>query len=116
MSYIGLSEVLILGLVAYRLARALAVDKIGEPVRRWLYRSGAKRKLGSWGFALVSCPWCNSVWFSLLGVAWTTWLILPTWPGIGEFLIGWAAVSGVAALLLSADLSLKKWLDAEPKS
>jgi hypothetical protein len=111
MRFLGLFDVIILALVVYRLARAITYDKVGEPLRKWLYKSGAKRKLGSWGFSLVSCPWCISVWISALAVAWWVALILPTWPGWGEFLVAIAAVAGASSLMISADMTAKKYLD-----
>lgn len=111
MRHLDLTVVVVLGLVVYRLARAIAIDKIGEPLRRFLYKSGAKRKLGSWLFALVSCPWCNSVWIALAATVWWVWLIAPTWVGFGEFAVAWFAVAGFASLAVSADMTAHEYLD-----
>jgi hypothetical protein len=45
-------------LATYRLARLVAVDLIGAPLRR-----GAAR-LGQWAEYLAQCPWCLSIWLS----------------------------------------------------
>jgi Protein of unknown function (DUF1360) len=95
-----------LALVTFRLARAIAIDKIGEPLRGWLYRSGAKRKLGSWAFALITCPYCIGTWIALLATGWWVWLISDDWPGIGTFMVVWFATAGLQALLTSIDLRL----------
>jgi hypothetical protein len=111
MRFLDLSIVVILGLVCARLARIIAVDKIGEPVRQWLYRHQAKRWLGGWLYSLITCPWCISVHAALWSVLWWIWLILPTWPGWGEFLVAWWAVAGAASVILSIDIGLHKWID-----
>ena len=95
------------------MARVIAHDKVGEPIRKRAYAYKARRpKVGGWLNALVTCPYCLSVYFAIAAVAWTTWLILPTWPGIGEFLVAWAAVAGAAALMVGADMTATKYVDS----
>ena len=61
---------------------------------------------GRWLNTLTTCPFCLSVWFTFAGVGWMTWMILPTWPGWGEFLLAIPAAAGVAAILAASDMAL----------
>jgi hypothetical protein len=62
----GLEEVVVLALAANRLARAIAVDEITEPVRdrvdAWARRGSAGRERLA---QLVHCPTCTGWWTSL---------------------------------------------------
>jgi len=112
MRYYTLGVIVIIGLVAYRLARVLAHDKIGEPVRNWAYKVSVEHgRAGRWLNSLITCPFCLSVWFAILGVGWYAWLISPTWPGWGEFVLAIPAVAGVAAFLSAADLAMTVYVD-----
>ena len=112
MRFYTLSVIVILGFVAYRLARLVAHDKIGEPIRRRAYAYMAKRpKVGGWLNALVTCPFCLSVHASVIGVLWYAWMIAPTWPGWGESLVAIPAVAGVAATLAALDLALTTYTE-----
>jgi hypothetical protein len=112
MRFFTLPVIVILGLVAYRLARVIAHDKIGEPLRKRAYAYKAKRpKVGGWLNALTTCPFCLSVYFAAGAVAWTTWMILPTWPGWGEFLLAIPAAAGVAAILAGVDMALTTYVE-----
>ena len=96
MRYFTLPVILIIGLVAYRLARILAHDKVGEPLRRRAYAYQAKRpKVGGWLNYLLTCPFCLSWWMSVFGVVWYAWMVAPTWPGWGETLLAVPAAAGV---------------------
>ena len=72
-----LVEIVIIGLVSYRLFRLLAVDKITERLRERM----SERVLDPW-----TCPWCLGFWVTVaVGlvahfVGWTTgtpWLVIP---------------------------------------
>lgn len=106
MDFDVLVAVVLLALVVFRLTRLIVVDKIGEPARRWLYANQARAKVGPWAFSLISCGYCVSAWLSLAATGWWVWLIAPTWPGIGTFLVVWWAVAGLAALFVSVDMRL----------
>lgn len=104
MRFYTLAVIVIIGLVSYRLARVIAKDKIGEPVRKWGYKMAVEHgKPGRYLNAFVTCPFCLSVWFSFLAVVWYAWMIAPTWPGWGEFLMAIPAAAGVAAILSAGD-------------
>ncbi len=113
MRYLSLTVVVILGLAAGRGARLLANDTIFEPLRQKLYGWQSHGRAGRWAYSLVMCPWCLSVWLSAIAVAWWIWLILPTWPGWGEALVGWMATAGAAALFVSADRVADKYLHGD---
>lgn len=75
-----LVEVVVVGLVAYRLWRLLAVDDLTEPVRLWLH-DHAPRVLKPW-----TCQWCAGFHCTLVVglVAYfagltdgTPWLVIP---------------------------------------
>jgi hypothetical protein len=63
-----LQEVVVLGLAATRLARAVAVDDVSQPARdhlqSWSRRPGAGR-WRTWLDSLVHCPICAGWWLSL---------------------------------------------------
>jgi hypothetical protein len=55
---------LVMALVT-RLTILVVVDKIGEPLRATLTRTGA------WGAYLAGCPWCVGVWMAVaVDLAW----------------------------------------------
>jgi hypothetical protein len=111
-TFYTLPVVLILGLVAYRLARLIAHDAIAEPFRRKVYASQATLgRAGRWLNTLTTCPFCLSVWAAFGGVAWYAWMIAPTWPGWGEFLLAIPAVAGVGSILSAADLALTVFVE-----
>jgi len=51
-------RLILAALAAYRLARLVAIDLVGAPVRRLAAR------MGDMPTYLASCPWCLSVWLS----------------------------------------------------
>lgn len=99
-------RVLVCGLAAFRLARAIAVDDIMLGFRAWLHEAAYGPDPGDpveagvfwrWAYALFSCPFCVGFWISLaLYAMWTQW----GWarPGIAA-----VAVAGVAAQLAGFD-------------
>jgi len=112
MRFYTLPVIIILGLVAYRFSRLIAHDAIAEPFRKKVYASQATLgRAGRWLNTLTTCPFCLSVWFSFAGVGWYAWMIAPTWPGWGEFLLAIPAVAGVAAILAATDLALTAYTD-----
>lgn len=112
MRYYTLAVIVIIGLAAYRLARVIAHDKIGEPIRKRTYKAAVEHGgPGRWLNSLITCPFCLSVWFAVLGVGWYAWMIAPTWPGWGEFLLAIVAVAGVGAILSAVDLALTEYVD-----
>jgi len=112
MRYFTLPVIVIIGLVAYRLARVLAHDKIGEPVRKWAYKQAAEHgRAGRWVNALITCPFCLSVWFAIAACSWYAWMVAPTWPGWGEFLLAIAASAGIGSFLSSADLAMTVYVE-----
>lgn len=65
-----LAEVVVVGLVAYRLWRLEALDSITEPLRA--------RISSDFIHEFIACPWCSGFWWSL-GVAFalSSWLTSP---------------------------------------
>lgn len=111
-------RVLVVGLAAYRLARAVANDSITEPFRDWLYVGAygddpqpGDEPVGGifwrWAYALVSCPFCIGFWISLA--------LYALWVNAGwtRPFIGAVAVAGVAALLAGYDRALAKVIDRD---
>ena len=111
MGPLTLVAVIIMALPAYRIAQVVAVDKIGEPLRQYLYRHQQSWKGGRWLHSLITCPFCCSVWFSAVAVAVWIWLILPGWPGIGVFLFAIGAVAGAARLMVSLDMAVHVYIE-----
>lgn len=118
MTLIVFLRVLVVGLAAYRLARAIANDSITEPFRDWLYVGAYGEdpqpgdepvggKFWQWAYSLVSCPFCCSWWIALglyalwINVGWTR-------PFIGAI-----AVAGVAAQLAGFDRALARVIDRD---
>lgn len=102
---IVLLRLLVCGLAAYRLARALSIDTISEPFRSWVFWQGhaedadttVTSRPWAWFYGLVSCPFCCSFWIALaLYAAWINW-------GWSRPFIGGVAVAGVAAQLVGFD-------------
>jgi Protein of unknown function (DUF1360) len=113
---VDLGLVLVLGLVVYRGTRILTLDAISNPWREWLHRRvqevGAEnRSFARWGYTLLTCPFCLSVWCSFIAVALYGWLVLDEWLG-WEYPFVALAVAGTAALAVSVDMRLNR--DAEP--
>lgn len=115
-----LLAVVVVGLAAHRLARAIAFDSITDPFRHWVwlhtnygseagpptgvslkrvtrYGLDAKprtRRLWNWFYGLISCPHCCGWWIALgLFLAWQGW----SW----ENLIGAVAAAGFQSALTS---------------
>lgn len=115
-------RVLVVGIAAYRLARAVANDSISAPFRDWLWVAvyGEEPELDEYGapvpvggkfwqyaYALCSCQFCIGFWISLaLYAAWVNWG--PTRP----FIVA-VAVAGVAALLAGYDRALARVIDRD---
>lgn len=115
MRYYTLPVIVILGLVAYRLARVIAHDKIGQPIRDRTYKVAVEQpRVGKWLNSLATCPFCLSVYFAAAGVLWYAWLIAPTWPGIGEVLLAIPAAAGIGALAAGIDLALTTYVEKHP--
>lgn len=89
-----LALVAIAGLATYRLARAVAVDTITEPLRQRVYGLGRPRLS-----ELVSCQHCVGFWLALL----PTGLLLAAagWPGWPEALAAWWGAAGVGSFMAS---------------
>ncbi len=100
----------IAALFVYRLARMIAVEPgphlfnsgtqgIFTRLREWATTEYGEEgePLNFWG-ALLSCPWCLSVW---IGLAVTVYLWLM--PGWGVWLLLPLALSGAAGLLYSRE-------------
>jgi hypothetical protein len=88
-----LEEVVVLALAADRLARAISVDEVSEPLRRRCHAWASTRR-GSvgprWVTRLLDCPLCTGWWVSL-GVSLAA-------PGRRRVLRG-AAVAGAQVML-----------------
>jgi hypothetical protein len=85
---VALVEILVLGLVVYRVWRLIGRDVISEPLRLYLERS--PRVLD-----LVDCPWCLGTWLTIIAGLVTTetgltstspWLLIPAAATIVGFL------------------------------
>ena len=108
-----LPAVTVIGLAAYRIARVIAHDKIGEPIRHRAYESIARYpKFGVWLNSLVTCPFCLTVYASAGGVAWYSLTI--AWPGAGAVLLMIPAAAGIAAVLSAADLAMTMYVEKHP--
>jgi hypothetical protein len=74
-----LEEVVVIGLAAARIARAISSDEITAPLRERIARaagpehSGRGRPLVKWASELVNCPVCTGWWASLA--------LSAMWPG-----------------------------------
>lgn len=100
-------RVVLVGLAAYRLARALSVDSITEPFRAWVFWAGHDDPDGSdeppvtsrplaWLYGLVSCGYCASWWIALV--------LFLVWTGLGWVnLLAAVAAAGAAALFVGID-------------
>ena len=81
-----LPAVTVIGLAAYRIARVIAHDKIGQPIRDRTYAlQGHWPKVGGWVNALTTCPYCLGVHASVFGVLWYAWLVAPKSPEPGRY-------------------------------
>lgn len=110
-----LAVVVILGLVVYRAARVLTVDKISQPWRDWLLRqvqhAGAEtRSAARWAYTLLTCPWCLGIYLSALVVAFYSLVVADRWLG-WEYPLGLLAVAGAQSLFTAADLKLTEGTD-----
>lgn len=86
---IPLTDVVVLGLAAARLARAVSVDEIGQPLRDRV-NERTDGNVNRWATTLVNCPVCTGWWFSLL--------VSLVAPGRHRLLRG-VAVAGVQVLV-----------------
>lgn len=112
MTLIVFLRVLVVGLASYRLARAIAVDSITDPIRLWLYDRAwpggpiAAHEPGdrpwAWLFALASCPFCVGFWISL--VLYACWVNV----GWSRVLIAAVAVAGIQSLCSTADARMTR--------
>jgi hypothetical protein len=92
-----LEEVVVLALAADRLARAISVDEVSEPLRRRCHAWAATRRdsVGPhWVTRLLDCPLCTGWWVSLA--------VSLAAPGRRRLLRG-AAVSGAQVMLSLAE-------------
>lgn len=100
----ALLRVLIVGLAAYRLARAVSVDTITDPARAWLYEAAYGpdgEAEGGWGwrwiYGLLSCGYCCGFWISLgLYALWVN-------AGGSRPFVAAVAVAGAASILFGLD-------------
>ncbi len=97
---------LILGLAAYRAARAVAIDTITEPVRLWL--ESKPSRVARWFDELVGCPFCCGFWIS--GITYLVYVLVtpPSHTAVMLHLIYWWAVAGLQAVLTAVDSSLSE--------
>jgi len=80
---ISFGNFLLMALAIFRLVRLFTYDHITDFVRGWFRNAPKDSFLGTMG-ALLNCPWCTGLWFSLLVVffayatplAWPVILIL----------------------------------------
>ncbi len=104
----------LVSLASYRLTRVVTTDELTEPLRHWVLvyfppRQGAlEDELGrpvdgthtlvpSRPVMFVNCPWCVSVWTSLVLVLAAHFSgVLNSWQLV---LLGWLAASTVVGLL-----------------
>lgn len=111
-----LLAVLVVGIAAYRLARAVSVDTISEPLRSWVFWRGHDDRVvtegavvptpepvvtsrpWAWAYGLVSCPFCSSWWLALAFYA--LW-VHDGWDR--RQVVAAIAAAGVAALCTSLD-------------
>lgn len=94
----GLQEVAVVALAAGRLARAISVDEVAEPIRArldaWASADGDDHAARRFLADLVRCPVCVGFWASLATSA--------AWPGRMKVRRGVAA-AGVQVLLTLAE-------------
>lgn len=98
----GLEQVAVIALAADRLARAISIDDISEPLRdrvdRWAGRASSERQRRRRAKVaeLVHCPVCVGWWTSLLASA--------AWPGRMRMRRGVAVAGAQVVLTLAARL------------
>lgn len=108
-------RVVLVGLVAYRLARAVSLDTITDPLRDWLHRRAyriiaappgrkepvviVRSRPWAWVYSLISCAFCASWWIALGASA----LWFGEWSM--DFAVAAVASAGVAALAVTYDVS-----------
>jgi hypothetical protein len=95
----GLQEVVVIAFAADRVARALSVDSISEPIRRRVRRApeepgGGAGRVRRFLADLLDCPVCTG-WWSSLGLS-------MMWPGRYRLRRG-VAVAGVQVVLALAE-------------
>jgi len=104
----GLVEVLVLGLAAYRGTQLAVHDTVLDPARDRVFAWQSRRpesRVRQWIITLISCTYCMGWWVA--GAALGVYVLADDWPGILHFALGWFAVSGVQALL-------NRWDDTRP--
>ena len=112
MGELTLPVVIVLAFAAERLAMALGIEKVGEPVRKFLYRKQATwGRTGRWLHNLGTCPWCLSMWFSTLAVVVWIWLVLPAWPGIGVAIFAVLGTAGACRMMVSIEMAVHKYVE-----
>lgn len=74
---LALGAFLLCTLAAARITRVIYPDKIGLPFRRWVVNRNGEDGWLTW---LVHCPYCISVWVSVLAAGyWMAMVALPSW-------------------------------------
>lgn len=97
------ADFFLIALAAQRLVRLFAYDHVTEFVRNWFKDAPERSLLGTMG-ALINCPWCTGLWFTLVivffyyatPIAWYAILVLALSSVASLFqilanLIGWSA-------------------------
>ena len=104
-----LATIIVLGLVAWRVARIVPLDSIAESLREkialWTYPETVGKSQGRREFVgtLLSCTVCLSFWVSGAAVLFYELVVVDEFAG-WMFVIEWLAVAGAAAVLsLTAD-------------
>jgi hypothetical protein len=96
----ALDEVVVIALAAARLARAISIDDVTEPLREWLRRSadeaGGARRIRQFARDLVCCPVCLGWWISLGTSA--------LWPGPHRFRRGLSVADAQVLITLAERL------------
>ncbi|AJE32527.1 hypothetical protein B842_03370 [Corynebacterium humireducens NBRC 106098 = DSM 45392] len=99
-----LTLLLITTLTVARLTRLITIDKLAEPLRRWIIRYNGD---DGWWTYLFHCSYCLSIWIAaaLTPTAWiladaTHHLAVPTWYGLPATAL---AVAYLAAILITKE-------------
>lgn len=79
-------EILVVGLVAYRIWRIIGADTLTQPIRD---------RLDGWVKELVECPWCLGTWVTLAVTFIAAALGLLTLPVV----VVWLAASVVVGMI-----------------
>lgn len=102
-------------LAGYRLARALAVDDVGSPIRVYVYGKASSTQRKPWivAWKLVTCPWCCGFWISAF-IAVALCLAVGN-PGWVETITIACAAGGAQSILQSIDHRLNRDGHHEPE-